>query len=251
MTAPLDLLFVAAHPDDAEILCGGSLIKSKQAGHRTGVLDLTRGEMGSAGTPEVRAREAARAAEIMGLNVRMSLGLADAFLAVDDQSKRQVVRALRMLRPSTVVTHWSQGDHPDHDAAHRLVRASCFLAGLGKIEIEGTTVFRPDRLLFSVSFAENRPTPSIVVDISDQIEDKLRAVAAYSSQTGGKFGLGDVRPAGRRALLEQMRFWHGRDGAKIGVRYGEVFWSKEAIVAGTLPSAPVASAATRRESGPA
>src|SRR5690242_19438942 len=133
---PLDLLAVMSHPVDAELLCGGSLIKAVQRGKRVGILDLTAGEFGSSGSNEIREREAARSAEIMGIEVRRCAGLPDAGIENDKESRQIVAAHLRALRPRVVVTHWIVGRHRDHRVAAELVRDACFLSGLKKLDVE-------------------------------------------------------------------------------------------------------------------
>jgi len=138
VTLPLDVLAIMAHPDDAELLCGGALLKSAALGRRVGVLDLTAGEMGSAGSVELRAREATAAAAIMGLAERRCAGLPDSALENDNESRHVVAEHLRRLRPRVVITHWRVGRHRDHRIASELVRDACFLSGLKKLDIEGS-----------------------------------------------------------------------------------------------------------------
>ncbi len=233
MTAPLDLLAIMAHPDDAEIFCGGALIKSADAGERTGVLDLTAGEAGSRGTRESRSREAARAAAVMGLAIRRCAGLPDSALVNDPGSRAQVATILRELRPRVVVTHARTGRHPDHRAAARLARDASFLAGLAKFPAAGVP-HRPEKLVYALAFAKAPAKPTFVVDVTDQMDRKIEALAAYRTQVEGKRGLGEVFPGGERSLLDQIRSAHASWGALIRRACGEPYWTEETVEAPTL-----------------
>lgn len=240
MTDSLDVLAVMAHPDDAELLCGGALIRSARAGERTGVLDLTRGEMGSRGTPALREEEANRAAEIMGLAVRRNAGLPDGHLENSLDARRTVAALIRDLRPRIVVTHWMNGRHPDHRVAAQLVRDAAFLAGLKNFDAPGKR-HRPLKVIHATAFREDADPPSFVVDISSEMETKLRAIGAYESQFTGLTQAGEVYPGGERALPDQIRAACARYGSLIRVAYGEPFRSTEAMAWSTLGTLDVAT----------
>jgi len=237
---PLDVLAVVAHPDDAELICGGSLLRSKDRGERTGILDLTRGEMGSQGSPEIRATEAQAAGEVLGLDVRRNAGLPDARLRNTQEAREAVVQILRDLRPRTVITHWIEGRHPDHRAAAELVYDSSFLAGLRNYPATGDP-FRPLKVIHALSFREEPTKPTFVVDISDQMERKLDAISAYGSQFGQAVQAGEVFPGGGRALVDQVRAHAARVGSMIRVEFGEAFWTRETVEAPTLGSLSVST----------
>ena len=240
MIDPLDVLAVMAHPDDAEIFCGGALIKSADAGERVGVLDLSAGEAGSSGTPERRAREAARSAEVMGLVDRRCAGLPDANLVNDRASQLVVAGMLRELRPRVVVTHWLHGRHPDHAAAAALARDASFLAGLRKLPVDGAP-HRPDKVVYSLAFREDPVKPTFVVDVTDQMERKLDALRAYGSQFDGKRGIGEIFPAGDRTLMDQIRAVHATYGSLIRRRFAEPFWTEETVEQATLGALTVST----------
>ena len=147
----LDVLAIAAHPDDVELTCGGTLIKMASRGYRTGILDLTRGEMGTRGTPEIRAREAKAAAKILGVKVRENLGLPDSRLEVNEEYKLELARMIRELQPHTVILPYWEGRHPDHYNAGRLGYEGCFLAGLKRMPIGGEA-FRPYKIIYSAAY---------------------------------------------------------------------------------------------------
>ena len=228
MSDPLDLLAIMAHPDDAELLCGGTLIKSAARGRRVGVLDLTAGEMGSAGSASIRAREADVAARQMGLAERRCAYLPDAALENDNESRHIVAAHIRELRPRVVVSHWKVGRHRDHRVASELVRDACFLSGLRKLDVDGEP-FRPTKLVYATGFREDADPPDFVVDVSDYMERKLDVIGAYASQFADATQAGEVLPAGSTPLLDQIRAKMAHYGSLIRVAYGEPFRVDEAI----------------------
>jgi bacillithiol biosynthesis deacetylase BshB1 len=229
-----------AHPDDAELLCGGALIKAVTRGARVGVLDLTAGEMGSSGSAEIRAQEAARSAEIMGLAERRCAGLPDSALENDIRSRLVVAGHLRALRPRVVVTHWKVGRHRDHRITSELVRDACFLSGLKKLDAPGPP-FRPLKLVYATAFREDAEPPDFVVDVSQQLRKKLEALSAFSSQFDGVRSIGEVYPGGERLVLEQVRMQMGHYGTYIRVEYGEPFRTEEPFDVASLADLTVAS----------
>jgi len=236
----LDVLAIVAHPDDAELLCGGSLLQARERGERTGVLDLTRGEMGSRGSAETRAKEAAEASRILGLDLRENAGLPDAGIRNTPETRSLLVRHLRELRPRVVVTHWLQGRHPDHRATAELVYDAAFLSGLKNFPAPGDP-FRPFKVIHALSFREEPMKPTFVVDITDQMERKLEAVAAYESQFTGTTQAGEIFPGGNRTLADQIRAHAARAGSLIRVEYGEPFWTRETLQAPSLGGLSVAT----------
>jgi len=228
MDAPLDLLAIMAHPDDAELLCGGTLIKSAARGKRVGVIDLTAGEMGSAGDATIRAREAATAGAQMGLSFRACAELPDASLENTHDARMVLCSLLRAFRPHVVITHWKVGRHRDHRIASELVRDACFLSALKKLEVPGEP-FRPRKLVYATAFREDAGPPDFVVDVTDQIGRKLDAIAAYTSQFEGATQAGEIFPSGDRGLTQQIRAKMAHYGSLIRVRYGEPFRVDEAM----------------------
>src|ERR1700683_2311512 len=175
----LDLLAIAPHPDDVELTSGGTMIKMAQAGYATGILDLTRGETGTRGTPETRLKEAAPAGKIMGVKVRRNLGLPDAHLRVCDEQKAAIAEAMRELEPRTVILPYWKGRHPDHYTSAILGFEACFVAGLKNYGLAGEA-FRPFKILYAAAYADVRPT--LAVDITKQYDRRRRAILAYESQ---------------------------------------------------------------------
>jgi len=236
----LDLLAIAAHPDDVELTCGGTLIKMSQRGYKVGILDLTEGEMGSRGTPEIRRREAARAARILGVHHRANLGLPDARLEVNEKYKLAVARKIRELRPRTVILPYWEGRHPDHYIAGRLAYEGCFLAGLKRLPLSGEA-FRPFKVLYSTVYARS-VRPTFVVDISRQFERRRRAILAYASQ---------FRPPKRPRrstvhlplddLEQEVHLIARYYGQMIGVQYAEPFLVREVMQVDDVVQLPVRS----------
>ncbi|MGB1839518.1 MAG: bacillithiol biosynthesis deacetylase BshB1 [Longimicrobiales bacterium] len=222
LDSPLDLLAIMAHPDDAELLCGGTLVKSASRGKRVGVIDLTAGEMGSSGSVETRAREAANAGVQLGLAIRACAELPDSNLQNDHESRLVVAALIRAFRPRVVITHWTVGRHRDHRIASELVRDACFLSALRKLDIPGEP-FRPHKLVYATAFREDAEPPDFVVDITEQMDRKLDAISAYASQFDGAVQAGEVFPGGGRDLIAQIRAKTAHYGSLIRVRYGEPY----------------------------
>ena len=235
MTEPLDLLAIMAHPDDAELLCGGSLSKVAAQGDRVGILDLTRGEAASVGSVEKRAEEATRSAEVMGLAVRRNAGLRDSGLINDDASRSAVVGLIRELRPRVIVTHWREGRHPDHRVAAQLAYDASFLSSLKNYDATGDA-HRSDKVVHCLLFREDAPQPSFVVDITDHIEAKMAALACFESQFSGKTAIGEVFGGGDRPIEDQIRAHCASHGSRIRCAYGESFWTREPVELESLAS---------------
>ena len=233
MTQPLDLLAIMAHPDDADLLCGGSLSKAAAQRDRVGILDLTQGEAASIGSVEARAEEAARSAELMGLAVRRNANLRDSGLINDDASRSVVVGLIRELRPRVIVTHWRGGRHPDHRVAAQLVYDASFLSGLKNYDAPGDA-HRPEKVVHCLLFREDAPGPSFVVDITDHIETKMAALACFESQFSEKASAGEVFGAGDRPLEDQILAQCAHHGSRIRCAYGEPFWTRETVALESL-----------------
>lgn len=219
----LDLLAIAAHPDDVELTCGGTMLKMAQAGYKTGILDLTAGEMGTLGTPETRAKEAALAAKILKVKYRGTLGVPDSDVNASREHKLRLAAAIRELRPRTVIIPYWEARHPDHYNASTLCYEGCFLAGLKQLPVTGEP-FRPHKILYSTAFTNVRPT--FVVDITSQFAQRHRAIRAFTSQFRGTSRKRKVFLAIDR-LEEEMNQIARHYGDMIGVRYGEPFLQKE------------------------
>lgn len=218
----MDLLAIMAHPDDAELLCGGTLAKAVDAGHTVGILDLTGGEAGSFGDRDTRASEAKAAAQVLGVKQRLSAGLRDAALENTVAARNVVVEILRELKPRTVILHWPDARHPDHRVASELGRDACFAAGIGGHH-------RPAKILYALTYQEVHVKPTFVVDITKHMARKLDAIFAFGSQFAEKISMGDVLGGETRPLREQILALHASYGALIRKDYGEPFWTKETM----------------------
>jgi len=222
----LDILAIAAHPDDVEQTCGGTLIKMAEKGYRTGVLDLTAGDMGTRGTPEQRLAEAAEAAKILLVSHRENLHFPDARLENTISARMTLAVKIREMRPRLVVLPYWEGRHPDHYRASELGYEACFLAGLKKLD-EYSEPHRPYKILYSSIYAN--VTPSFVVDISAHFERRMAALLSYRSQYGGGSEGGELFPQEqeiRERLGAVARFY----GNLVGVKYGEPFVVKETML---------------------
>ncbi len=229
----LDVLAVTAHPDDAELICGGTLIRCVDQGYRVGALELTGGESGSRGSAGRRAKEAEAAAEVMGLAVRESLGLPDARLVDSQENRIKLAQAIRRLGPRVLILHNNESwRHPDHGVAVALAKASAFLAGLKMVPGEGEPC-RPEKILYCQAYVEHPVKPSFVVDISEQFERKLEAVMCYTSQFEGKTEAGELFPNGQ-SLPELIRTRCAHYGTWIRTAYGEPFHVNETLEVGDV-----------------
>jgi bacillithiol biosynthesis deacetylase BshB1 len=223
----VDLLAIAAHPDDAELTCGGTLIKAVRQGYRAGIVDLTGGETGTHGSQGLRATEAAKAAEVMGVTERRNAGLPDAGLFNTDATRRVVVGLIRHFRPRVVILPYPIGRHPDHRIASELCRDASYLAGLRNFPADGAP-HRPEKVLYTLAYREDPVKPSFVVDVSDEFETKLAAIRCYASQFDGKMAAGEVFPAGED-IYENVRMHCARAGSLIRTAYGEPFLTHETV----------------------
>jgi bacillithiol biosynthesis deacetylase BshB1 len=235
----LDLLAIAAHPDDVELTCGGTLLKMARQGYKTGILDLTAGEMGTRGTPETRAKEAAKAAKLLQVSWRGTLGVPDSDVQPTRQHKLKLASVIRELRPKTVILPYWEARHPDHYHASTLGYEGCFLAGLKALPI-ANEAYRPFKILYATSFADVRPT--FVVDITKEFEQRHKAILAFGSQFRPTKGApkSKVYLAIDR-LEDEMNQLARHYGQMIGVKYGEPFLTKELLQIEDVVTMPVRS----------
>lgn len=235
----LDLLAIGPHPDDVELTSGGTLLKMTDSGYKTGILDLTNGETGTRGTPEIRLREAARAAKILGVKVRRNLGLPDARLEVSDAYKQAVAEVIREFEPRTVILPYWEGRHPDHYTAAKLAYEACFIAGLKNFPLGGEP-FRPFKILYAAAYADVRPT--FAVDITAQYARRRRAILAYKSQfKPSKKDMHSRVAIPLDELEERMSLQAKMCGRMIGVPYAEGFVLKEILQVQDIVKMPVRS----------
>jgi N-acetylglucosamine malate deacetylase 1 len=230
-----DVAAFFAHPDDAELVAGGTLALESGRGRRVALVDLTRGESGSRGTPDTRAAEATEAARILGVSHRESLGLPDGELADTSEQRNAVIAALRRLRPHVVILSHAEQRHPDHSAAGRIVYAASFLAGLRNHRPDLGPAFRPRKLLYALATSETMDgVPTFVVDITSTWDKKLAAVLAFQSQFTPGSGESVSMPFDR--FRENVELSARRHGQRIGVRYGEGFVTREPVAVSDLLS---------------
>ena len=272
LISTLDILAIAAHRDDVEQTCGGTLLKMAARGHRTGILDLTRGEMGTRGTAEDRAREAADAAKILRVSWREALDIPDGRVENTWDNRLKVAHVIRQARPRVVILPYWEGRHPDHYTASKLGYEACFLAGLAKLAIssqpsavssesrvfpgskgpenslshaggapaphEAPAPHRPFKIIYATLYHDVRPT--FVVDISGQFEARFESLMAYKSQFSDQEAGKDIFPARAeiRARIEAMaRFY----GMMAGVTYAEPFLQREVALVDDVTAIPVKS----------
>lgn len=218
----LDVLAIFAHPDDAELTCGGTIIKLVDLGYRVGLIDLTQGEMATRGTVRQRSKEAKSAAGVMGVHLRENLRLLDSRVENSFENRLGVVHLLRKYRPHLLLLPYWEQRHPDHSKGSRLIYEASYLSGLTKLNAPGEP-FRPHRIVYSTSFVEVQHT--FVVDITEQFERKLEAVRCYRSQFSEKWEPTIFRPAEDVFDFLEIRARHY--GSLIGKKYGEAFLTKE------------------------
>jgi N-acetylglucosamine malate deacetylase 1 len=244
-TQPLDILAIAAHRDDVEQTCGGTMLKMAQAGRRTGVLDLTRGEMGTRGTMDDREREAGDAARILRVSWRQALDIPDGRVENTWENRLKVARVLREQRPKVVILPYWKGRHPDHYTASTLGYEACFLAGLAKLDASRRAedppmmpAFRPFKIVYATMYYDVRPT--FVVDITEQFETRLQSLLAYKSQFSDQEAGKGIFPAEAeiRPRVDAMARFYGMLG---GVTYAEPFLQKEVNLVEDLTLLPVKS----------
>lgn len=224
----VDILAIAAHRDDVELTCAGTLLRAVDQGHRTGILDLTAGESGTRGSAALRADEAERAAAILGVAERRNAGLPDAGLFNTDETRRIVAAHIRHFAPRVVILPFPVGRHPDHRIASELGRDAAFLAGLARFPTEGAP-HRPHKLLYSLAYREDPLKPTFVVDITAQFERKMEAIRCYASQFDGAKAAGEIFPTGQD-LYSLIEIQNAHYGSLIRTRYGEPFYTHETLM---------------------
>lgn len=221
----VDLLAIAAHPDDVEQTCGGVLLRTAESGYRTGIIDLTAGEMGSRGTPETRLEEARKAASILKLAHRGNMRFPDTKLVNWVEYRERLAIEIRLLRPRTVILPYWEARHPDHYHAAEIGFDACFLAGLRKLD-PASEPARPFNVLYAAMYAN--VTPSFVVDITREFDRRMESLFAYESQYGARDEATALFPGAvevRDRLAGIARFY----GNLIGVKYGEPYVVKETM----------------------
>lgn len=231
-TMKLDLMVMTVHPDDAELGAGGTIAKYVAAGKKVGIVDLTQGELGTRGTAETRRQEAARAAEILGVQIRDNLRLRDGFFANDEESQRVIIRAIRKYQPEIVITNALDDRHPDHGRASKLVNDALFLSGLRRIETEENgqvqEAFRPRLQLQLIQ--DKYIQPDIILDITDFWEKKEQSILAYTTQFNASSD--DDEPQtyiSNPTFMESTRGRAAEFGRNIQVQYAEGFTARKLL----------------------
>ncbi len=224
----LDILAIGAHPDDVELSCAGVLLKEQSLGKKTGVLDLTRGELGSRGSAEIRDQEAAAAAKILKLSVRENLAFKDGFFTNDEKHQLEIIKIIRKYRPDIVLCNAVKDRHPDHAKGSELTSVSCFLSGLKRIKTtlngEDQEHWRPKHVFHYIQWLDLEP--DFVVDISGFIEDKMAAVQAYGTQFYNPNDKGPVTPISSKNFLDSIKYRSANFGRIIGTEHAEGFISE-------------------------
>jgi bacillithiol biosynthesis deacetylase BshB1 len=251
LTESLDILAIAAHRDDVEQTCGGTLLRAAQRGQKTGILDLTQGEMGTRGTADDREREANDAAKILGVSWRRALDIPDGRVENTWENRLKVAGVIRETRPQVVILPYWKGRHPDHYTASILGYEACFLAGLAKLDLKSQSSqsqganprkalspYRPFKIIYATLYYDIRPT--FVVDITEQFEGKFASILAYKSQFSDQEAGKDLFPAHDeiRTRVDSMARFYGMLG---GVTHAEPFLQKEVGLVGDLLAIPVKS----------
>lgn len=233
LAAKVEVLAIGAHPDDVEVGIGGLMFKLAGQGLQTGILDLTRGEMGTRGTPEERAVEAAEAAKVLGVGHRANAGLPDGGVADCEDQRLTVIRWLRLFRPRILLAPFDADRHPDHEAAHHLVRNANYLAGLERIETDRPP-HRASTVYYYRVYGDSTP-PQLIVNISEEFEVKMNALKAYRSQ------FHNPEYAGTPTYVSSEGFWQSIQtraahwGQHIGAAYGETLYALEPIAVDVPP----------------
>ncbi len=231
MTEQLDILAFGAHPDDVELSCGGTIAKEVSAGKKVGIVDLTRGELGTRGSADLRAKEARQAASILGVSVRENLGLRDGFFKNDEPHQLDIIKILRKYRPNVVLCNAQTDRHIDHGRAASLVHDACFLSGLRKIETfiddRPQKLWRPSQLYHYIQW--NNTPCDFVVDISDFIDKKMAAILSYGSQFYDEKSKEPDTPISSQQFLDSIQNRAADLGRIIGVGYAEGFTTQRQL----------------------
>lgn len=224
----VDVLAIFAHPDDMELAVGGTLLKMKSLGYKTGTLDVTGGEMGTRGTPEGRAEEAREAARILKLDVRENLELPDGHVWVTEETRKKLVRVLRRMKPKVILTHQTDDPHPDHNHIAELVREAARLSSMQKYDFDyGQQRINVPNVAHNVF--SRRVVPSFIVDISDFLAEKMEAIRAHASQFHNPKSQDLETRLSEKGFLDELENRSRYFGSLIGVKAGEPFYVREAL----------------------
>jgi bacillithiol biosynthesis deacetylase BshB1 len=232
----VDILALAAHPDDVELACSGTLIRAVEQGMKVGICDMTRGELGTRGNPDLRLVEAEKARSIIGADFRVNLGMADGLFDASEENKLAIVKVIRQARPRLLFVNAPIDRHPDHGRASELQKNAVFLSGLRKIETDhegsGQTAHRPDLVLHYIQ--DNYLNPTFIVDVSDQWETKMRSIFAFSSQFYDPHSKEPESPISSKHFMDYVEGRGIQFGRLIGKQFGEGFISDRPIGVNSL-----------------
>lgn len=221
----LDILVFAAHPDDAELACGGTILKHIKAGKKVGIVDLTGGELGTRGNAELRAKEAAAACRVLGINMRENLGFADGFFQNDKEHQMKIIPVIRKYQPEIILCSAVTDRHPDHGRGGKLVSDANFYAGLMKVKttVDGKsqTCWRAKAVYHYIQ--DRYLKPDFVIDITDVMEKKMKAIHAYKSQFYSELSQEPSTPISTKEFIDSLYARAAEYGRPIGVRYAEGF----------------------------
>lgn len=234
----VDLLIIMAHPDDAELCCSGTILSCIDNGLSVGMIDLTRGELGTRGSGKVRIEEAKNAAKVLGVNFRHNLELRDGFISDDEESIFEVIKVIREFKPKVIITNSKTDRHPDHESAARLVKKACFLSGLIKISTKKDNLdqesWRPKSLLYSIQ--NNYIEPHFVVDVSKYIDVKINAIKCFKSQFYDPKSKENDSFISTKEFMDFIKSRSIEMGHSIGVKHGEGFTSENKLKLTSLDS---------------
>jgi len=232
----LDILVFGAHPDDIELGCAGTIMSHLDLGYRVGVIDLTRGELGTRGSAELRDKESEKASLLMGIKVRLNLGLKDGFFNNDEHTQLEIIKYIRKFKPKIVIANAKEDRHPDHGKASNLIKTCCFLSGLTKVQTKFKKInqepWRPNNLFYYTQF--NNVEPDFVVDISNYMNKKLDVVKCYSSQFYSPKSNEPETIISKKGFLDSVVYRSSDLGRIIGVDYAEGFISERYIYVDNL-----------------
>lgn len=227
----IDILAFGVHPDDVELSCGGVLLLEKEKGKKTGIIDLTRGELGTRGTPEIRLKESEAASKILGVDIRENLQMPDGFFQNDEKNQRKIISVIRKYQPEIILCNAPSDRHPDHARSAKMVSEAAFLSGLVKITTEDTQIVqKPWRPKYVLNYVQDRfLLPNFVVDITSVFDKKIDSVKAYDSQFGTSDISGPETYISAPEFLESVVYRHKWYGKMIGSKYAEGFISEKMI----------------------
>ena len=231
MKEKLDILVFGAHPDDVELGCGGTILKHVKQGYKVGIIDLTRGELGTRGTEETRSDETENSTKILGVSLRDNMGFKDGFFQNDESHKMELIKKIRQYKPDIVIANAPSDRHPDHGRSSDLTIDSCFLSGLEKIET-GQDVWRPKHIYHYIQF--NTILPDFVVDITDEMEQKIESILCYKTQFYNPESEETETIISSKDFLESVKYRAKDLGRQSDCKYAEGFITNQTLKVNSL-----------------